>query len=484
MTTRRDFLRKSGLGIAALTLANSHLSAIAAPFGDEYITKRPALGERKFTSKAVEETIKRVKQKIKDPKLAWMFENCFPNTLDTTVNFKMIDGKPDTFVITGDIHAMWLRDSTAQVWPYLPLAKDDNQLKLMIAGLVNRQTGCVLLDPYANAFNDGPGNSEWLSDTTEMKPELHERKWEIDSLCYTVRLAYNYWKTTGDASVFTEKWKKAAALILQTFKEQQRKENSGPYRFLRKTERQLDTLSNEGWGNPVNPVGLIVSSFRPSDDASMFGFLIPSNLFALVSLKQLAEISTTVYNDKSFASQCDSLAAEVDEAIKKYAIKEHLHYGKIYAFEVDGFGNELYTDDANVPSLLALPYLDCISRNDPVYVNTRKFVWSSDNPYFFKGKAAEGIGGPHIGYDMIWPMSIILKAMTSDDDSEIKQCIRTLRNTDAGTGFMHESFHKDKPEKFTRTWFAWVNTLFGELVLKLEKENKIDLLNDLVYLQK
>jgi meiotically up-regulated gene 157 (Mug157) protein len=479
MTTRRDFLRKGGLGIAALTLTKGYLSAMGAPYSDEYTTNRPAPDARKFTSKAVEETIQRVKQKIKDPKLAWMFENCFPNTLDTTVNFKLIDGKPDTFVITGDIHAMWLRDSTAQVWPYLPLAKEDDRLKLMIAGLVNRQTECVLIDPYANAFNDGPGNSEWLSDNTAMKPELHERKWEIDSLCYTVRLAYNYWKTIGDTSIFTEKWKNAATLILQTFKEQQRKENNGPYRFLRKTEKQLDTLSNEGWGNPVNPVGLIVSSFRPSDDASTFGFLIPSNLFAVVSLKQIAEISTTVYNDKSFADQCNSLANEVDDAIKKYAIKEHLHYGKIYAFEVDGFGNKLYTDDANVPSLLALPYLDCIAQNDPVYLNTRKFVWSNNNPYFFKGNAAEGIGGPHIGYDMIWHMSIILKAMTSADDSEIRQCIKTLRDTDADTGFMHESFHKDNPKKFTREWFAWVNTLFGELILKLEKENKIHLLNDL-----
>jgi meiotically up-regulated gene 157 (Mug157) protein len=466
MTTRRNFLIKSGLGIAALIQTNGYFSAMAAP-ADKYVTKRPAAGERKFTSIAVENTIKRVKQKIKDPKLAWMFENCFPNTLDTTVNFKMIDGKPDTFVITGDIHAMWLRDSTAQVWPYLPLTKDDEPLRLMIAGLINRQTKCVLIDPYANAFNDGPGNSEWLSDSTDMKPELHERKWEIDSLCYTVRLAYNYWKTTGDKSVFTDDWKKAAGLILQTFKEQQRKENNGKYKFLRKTEQPFDTLSNKGWGNRVNPVGLIVSSFRPSDDASMFGFLIPSNLFAVVSLKQIAEISTTIYNDKNFTSQCENLAKEVDDAIKKYAIKDHLHYGKIYAFEVDGFGNELFADDANVPSLLALPYLDCVSQDDAVYANTRKFVWSENNPYFFKGKAAEGIGGPHVGYDMVWHMSIIMKAMTSNDDAEIKQCIQILRDTDAGTGFMHESFHKDDPENFTRTWFAWVNTLFGELILKV-----------------
>jgi meiotically up-regulated gene 157 (Mug157) protein len=442
-----------------------------------YASKRPAVSERHFTSKAVEETIVRVKKQIKDPKLAWMFENCFPNTLDTTVNFRMRNGRPDTFVYTGDIHAMWLRDSSAQVWPYIPLCKDDRQLGQLIAGVIHRQTQCVLIDPYANAFNDGAGNSEWLSDMTEMKPELHERKWEIDSLCYTVRLAWHYWKTTGDTTVFSSEWRQAVSLIVKTFKEQQRKDGTGPYRFQRRTERQLDTLSNNGWGNPVKPCGLIVSSFRPSDDATTYGFLIPSNLFAVVSLRQLAEISQTVTKDNAFAQTCTALANEVQTAIDRYAVAEHLHYGRIYAFEIDGFGNRLLMDDANVPSLLALPYLGCVAAGDAVYLNTRKFVWSADNPYFFSGKAGEGIGGPHIGYDMIWHMSIILKAMTAANDAEIGDCIRMLRNTDADSGLLHESFHKDHPENFTRSEFAWVNTLFGELIVKLEKEGKISLVN-------
>ena len=471
MTTRRNFIKTGGMGLAALAAGSCVFNAKA-----NYMCMRPEPSKRHFTSKAVEETIARVKKQIDDPKLAWMFENCFPNTLDTTVNFRIQDGRPDTFVYTGDIHAMWLRDSTAQVWPYLPLCKDDEPLQQLIAGVINRQTKCVLFDPYANAFNDGPAQSEWLSDFTEMKPELHERKWEIDSLCYTIRLAYHYWKTTGDTSVFSDEWKKAATLIIQTFKEQQRKNAPGPYKFQRKTERQLDTLSNNGWGNPVKPVGMIVSSFRPSDDATTFGFLIPSNLFAVVSLKQLAEISRTVTKDVAFEKICTDLADEVQTAINQYAITDHLHYGKLYAFEADGFGNRLLMDDANIPSLLALPYLGCLDANDPVYQNTRRFVWSDDNPYFFRGEAGEGIGGPHIGYDMVWPMSIIMKAMTSNYDAEIKTCIRILRDTDADTGFMHESFHKDDPANFTRTWFAWVNTLFGELILKLEKEDKMSLL--------
>jgi meiotically up-regulated gene 157 (Mug157) protein len=312
-----------------------------------------------------------------------------------------------------------------------------------------------------------------------MKPELHERKWEIDSLCYTVRLAYHYWKISGDASVFSPDWQKAAAWIVETFKQQQRKEGLGPYRFERVTERQTDTMSNDGKGNPAKPVGLIFSAFRPSDDATIYGYLIPSNLFAVTSLKQLAEISEKVTGDKTFAKTCSDLAQEVQSAIEQYAVSEHLNYGKIYAFEADGFGNQLFMDDANIPSLLGLPYLGGVNLNDPVYQNTRKFVLSADNPYFYKGKAAEGIGGPHIGFDMIWPMSLIMRAMTSQNDAEIKYCIRTLRDTDANTGFMHESFHKDNPEKFTRVWFAWANTLFGELILKLINDGKVGLLNNL-----
>ena len=473
MTTRRNFILNSGLTVAGLAIAGSGNLLASSLSGVSYVSKRPATEKRNFTSAAVEKVIQQTKARLKDPKLAWMFENCFPNTLDTTVRFKTKNGKPDTFVITGDIDAMWLRDSAAQVWPYLPLANEDTKLKALLAGVINRQTQCVLIDPYANSFNEGPTGSEWKTDQTDMKPELHERKWEIDSLCYTVRLAYHYWKTTSDTTVFDADWQKAAKLIYKTFIEQQRKDNLGPYSFLRKTDRQLDTVSNGGWGQPLKPVGLINSSFRPSDDATTYGFLIPSNLFAVTSLRQLAEISTKVANDKTFAGQCTALAKEVEAAIQKYAIVNHPKYGKVYAFEVDGFGNTALMDDANVPSLLGLPYLGCVDKNDPIYQNTRKLVWSTDNPYFFKGKAGEGIGGPHVGYNMVWPMSRIMLAMTSNSDTEIAGCLKTLVATDADTGFMHETFHKDDPKNFTRSWFAWANTLFGELVLKLVREGKI-----------
>lgn len=460
---RRKFIQSSTFASLGLFLNNEI-------FANQFPVVRTAKGKRNFESSAIEETIELMKVKIKDTELAWLFENCLPNTLDTTVNFKINDGKPDTFVITGDIHAMWLRDSTAQVTPYLSLINKDEKLKQLIAGVINRQTECILIDPYANAFNDGVGKSEWLSDHTEMKPELHERKWELDSLCYTIRLAYNYWKISKDVSVFDENWLKAAHSIIATCKEQQRKTGRGKYTFGRTTSWSTDTVPGNGYGNNTKPNGLIHSVFRPSDDATIYPYLIPSNLFAVVSFRQMAEILTKIYKNAVFAKECTDLANEVEAAIKKNAIINHPKFGKIYAMEVDGYGNCLFQDDANVPNLMSLPYLGAVKTDDLVYQNTRKFILSDSNPYFFKGKAAEGVGSPHTLVNQIWHLSIIMRAMTSNNDQEILQQLLFLKNTHANTGFMHESFDKDDASKFTRKWFAWANTLFGELILKIEKE--------------
>ena len=467
MLTRRNFIKINGVATAGIGLGLTpkwYSSSMPA-----FESHRPKLADRKFTSKSVEAIIQKVKADIKDPEVAWLFENCYPNTLDTTVNYSEKDGKPDTFVITGDIFAMWMRDSSAQVWPYLPLIKEDPALKKLVQGVLSRQAKCVIIDPYANAFNEGPTGSEWDTDVTDMKPDLHERKWEIDSLCYPVRLAYNYWKISGDTSFFDENWQKAGKIILDTFKVQQRKNGHGPYHFQRKTETASDTAPNKGYGNPVKPVGLICSIFRPSDDATIYPFLIPSNYFAVTSLKQMAEMYSTIGHDATTAASCRALAAEVEAALKKYAVATHPIYGKILAFEVDGYGNQLLMDDSNVPSLLALPYLDSLPVTDPLYQNTRRFVLSSSNPYFFKGKAAEGIGGPHVGINYIWPMAIIMRGLTSTNKEEITKCLHMLKTTHAGTGFMHEGFHKDDANDFTRKWFAWANTLFGELIIKVQK---------------
>ena len=466
---RRSFIINNTVALAGLTFIPAK-GLYSSVYTVDFTSNRPKPADRTFTSEAVEKTITIIKKKIADPELAWMFENCFPNTLDTTVDYEVIDGQDDTFIITGDIDAMWLRDSTAQVWPYMPLITQDEKLRKMIRGLVNRQAKCVLKDPYANAFyKDLSKESEWKSDKPAPIPGVHERKWEIDSLCYVVRLAHGYYETCGDTSIFTAEWDRAMRLLVNTLETEQQKEGPSPYYHIRRTSAMIDSPVF-GNGRPVKPVGLISSMFRPSDDATLFPFLIPSNIFAVISLKQLAYIYSTVLRDNAFAAKCNALAKEVDLAIQKYAIAEHLHYGKIYAYEVDGFGNKVFMDDANVPSLISLAYLGVHHPDDPVYKNTRDYILSDDHPWFLRGKVAEGMGSPHTGKEMIWPMGIILRALTSTSDDEIRFCLNLLKATHAGTGFMHEGVNKDDPEKFSRSWFAWANTLFGELILKIQNE--------------
>jgi meiotically up-regulated gene 157 (Mug157) protein len=468
--SRREILKNAALGAAALATTRLRTADGAEPF----VSRRPPPAKRKFTSCAVEETIARIKTRIGDPELAWMFENCYPNTLDTSVEICTATGQLDTFIITGDIDAMWLRDSACQVWPYVPLAKSDGDLRRLLHGLIGRQARCILLDPYANAFLPNPADKKALSwavaDLTEMRPGVAERKWEVDSLCYCIRLAHGYWKATGDAAPFDKEWSEAMRRVVATFREQQRKNGPGPYHFQRRAESPTDTQALGGFGNPARPVGMIYSMFRPSDDACLYSFYVPSNLFAVLTLRQLGEMASEVLRDEKLAVECKALANEVGAALAKYGRMKEQSGKEFWAFEVDGYGNQLFMDDANIPGLLGLPYLGCCDAKDPVYQRTRRRALSANNPYFFRGTAAEGIGGPHEGLNMIWPMALIVQAMTSDSDAEIRQCLHWLKTTHAGTGFMHESFEKDNPAKFTREWFAWANTLFGELILKLNEE--------------
>jgi len=468
--TRRELLRGSG-ALCLVTAMRPH-AAFALP-STPTLSRRPPLGQRRFTSTAVERAIQRTSKLIADPQLAAIFQNCLPNTLDTTVTVGTFNGKPDTFVVTGDIDAMWLRDSSAQVMPYVALCKDDKPLASLIEGVIRRQARQILLDPYANAFLRNPTDPplSWsVHDQTDMRPGIGERKWEIDSLCHPTRLAHAYWRTTGDTSPFDDTWHQAAWQILRTFQQQQRKSDHGPYHFQRPSPIPTDTLMLSGYGNPIRPNGLICSMFRPSDDACTYSFFIPANLFAVVTLRRLSEMAHAIFSDSDLAAQCQQLATEVDHAIQRHGIVTHPTHGRIYAYEIDGFGNTLCMDDANAPSLLSLPYLDSIDLKDPLYQSTRRFTLSPDNPYFFQGSAAEGIGGPHIGLGYIWPMSIIVRALTSTSDQETALCLRWLRDTTGNTLFMHEAFQKDNPTDFTRSWFAWANTLFGELILKLAAE--------------
>ncbi len=469
--TRRALVLQLGkllTGAGALSLAHSPL--LAQPYLSVE-SKRPLPHDRKFRSDAVESYIDSISRLIPDPVLAELFANCFPNTLDTTVQPGTFEGKPDTAVLTGDIAAMWLRDSSAQVWPYLQLAPKARLLRDLLEGVIRRQVRCLLIDPYANCFMadlNAPPLEGSRKDRTEMKQGVGERKYELDSLCYPIRLAHGYWRNTGDTTPFDSAWKLAMQNALATMRVQQQKDGQGPYRFQRAAANPTDTLVN-GIGNPLKPVGLIASAFRPSDDACIFPFLVPANLFAVTSLRQLAAMSNAILHDVRMANDASDLADEVAAALGQHAVVPTAG-GTIWAYEVDGFGGHVLMDDANAPSLLSLPYLES-SPDSALYARTRSFVWSEQNPWFFHGRAGEGTGGPHIGRDSIWPMSQILYALTSDSTREISHTIQMLKASAAATGFMHESYNRNDSANFTRAWFAWANTLFGELIARTAQQH-------------
>jgi len=467
---------RSGLSCDRRTVLGGVVAFAASPAARSHAAiplrgMRPLPAARKFVSPAVERRLQAVSRMIADPELAWLFENCWPNSLDTAVESSGGDGGPDAFVATGDIPAMWLRDSSAQLWSYLGVARDDPQLCLLMRGLIARHARCVLIDPYANAFSRDlavKAPLPWAAnDQTEMKPGVAERKWEVDSLAHVLRFACGYWRATGDATPFGPVWWQAMQAVVDTFRTQQRMTAPGPYRFLRNSDSPIDTLAGDGWGAPTRKIGLIHTMFRPSDDACAYPFNIPANFLAAHSLGELAGMARAIGGKAEFADTCDALAGQITRALVRHGTVTGSAGIPVLAYEIDGFGNALCMDDANIPGLLSLPYLGCVASDDPLWQATRAQILSSDNPYFYRGRVAEGIGGPHVGPGMIWPMGIVMRAMTSRDDGEIVQCLAALKRSSNGSGFMHESFDADDAGRFTRPWFAWVNGLFGELILYL-----------------
>ncbi len=429
-------------------------------------SQRPEIDKRCFSSPVIEQIIQEISAKIKDPALAALFVNCFPNTLDTTVTLASDEeGRPDTFVVTGDIDAMWLRDSTNQVWPYLKFINADPQLQRLIQGVINRQVRCVLSDPYANAFNREPHPSDWVSDLTEMTDDLHERKYELDSLCAVLRLSAGYYEISSDLSCFDSRWNEAMRLIVATIRrEQGGSEEAKAYHFQRVSPSPTETLAGGGYGQPARRCGLSKSPFRPSDDAALLPFLVPANAMAVVSLRRLAALWIELGQAED-AAGAQTLADQIEQGIQTQAVITHPRHGEMLAYEVDGFGSYYCMDDANVPSLLSLSYLGYCRPDDPLYLRTRQFVLSDSNPYYAAGKAGRGVGSPHTGQGTIWPMAVMMQALTSQSEDEIRECLTMLKETDAGTGFMHESIWKDDAFRYSRSWFAWANTLFGEMIL-------------------
>lgn len=411
----------------------------------------------------IEIFLKELREQAKDcPKLMDLFVNCYTNTLNTTV--KRMENNM-IHVITGDIPAMWLRDSAAQLRPYIFLAKENEEIRELIAGLVRRQFMCITIDEYANAFNEAPNGACWEKDDPNQNPWVWERKFEVDSLCYPLQLAYLLWKNTGCVTQFEGAFQEGVEKILEVFTTEQYHEEKSEYRFNRNNGYYRDTLSRDGKGALVKSgTGLIWSGFRPSDDACTYGYLIPSNMFAVVALGYLEEMEREIFHNEELAEKAKVLKEEVQEAIETIGKTFTEEFGMVYAYETDGFGMYNLMDDANVPSLLAMSYLGYEGDRE-VSANTRRFLLSEANPFYFKGCKAAGIGSPHTPSNYIWHIAMAVQGLTSASKEEKLEILETMAATTGGKGVMHEGFCCEDDSKFTRAWFSWANAMYAELFL-------------------
>ena len=408
---------------------------------------------------AITKSLQNLEGKVSDTrfKLAQgAVQRLFSNTLT-----RATDGS--IFVITGDIPAMWLRDSTWQVRPLLASAKDPEVAQL-IADVSKRQIEYVLIDPYANAFNPAPNGNCWHKDFPDQSPWVFERKFELDSLAAVLDLAIRLYLESGFTNHLTERFNEAVLVILDLL---EREQNHDPntYRFKRQDVRDFDYLSNDGVGSPVFYTGMVWSGFRPSDDACKFGYLIPANAHMAKVLAQLAELPQEAFSDQTSKDRALKLSNEINSGIEKFGLVE-IAGKQIFAYECDGLGNYLLQDDANIPSLLSLPYLGVCEESDPIYLATRNFVLSDQNPYFYRGQVLTGLGSQHTPENQIWPLGIAMQGITSVSAAEIETCLQYLENSHAGTNQMHESVGKDDPSIFTRAWFSWADMTFYHLLLK------------------
>lgn len=396
------------------------------------------------------------------PKLAQLYRNCYPNTLETAAEF---DEDGTVFVLTGDIPAMWLRDSTAEVSHYCPLAAESEELRAILRGVIRRQRQYIEADPYTNAFKKTPDDYHPFDDYPRTQKIVWERKYEIDSLCYPLRLTYLYWKATGDASVLDASFLQSLRTTVGVWETEQHHAERSPYRFSRAHTKAKDTLPNGGIGNPVAYTGMTWSGFRPSDDSCRYGYLVASNMFAAVVLGYAQALLAAAFPaETALSARVKKLRDEILAGIARYAVVDTPDFGKVYACEVDGMGRYFLFDDANVPSLLSAPYLGFCSADDPIYQNTRRFILSKANPYYYEGAFARGVGSPHTPAGYIWHIALSMQGLTAQDPEEIRAILHMLETTDGGTGFMHEGFDANDPDCFTRSWFSWSCALFSELV--------------------
>ncbi|KAJ2159337.1 hypothetical protein GGF46_003084 [Coemansia sp. RSA 552] len=449
---------------------------------------RPPPGCRTFRSEAVEQAIQDITAAIGDPDWKQLFTNIFPNTLDTTVAWHSggngTSKAPYTFLVTGDITAQWIRDSSNQVLPYLPYASDDNGLRLLIEGLVNMQAEELLEYPFGNAFQ--PPRRSGLEPTengiaknTNVQPpydtdQVFEAKFELDSFASFLQISTAFWRATNTHGFVTSpSWSTAVSRVFQVIRKLQvptysatHQLNPSVVRYTRMTDSATETQFARGRGNPAKYTGMVRSLFRPSDDATILPFLVPANAFLSVELDRLSVMLATLDTLPELAEEAQELSQQIRNGVLEYGTIDHPRHGRIFVYETDGYGSSLVMDDANGPSLLSLPYLGFVNTSDPVYQNTRRMVLSADNnPWYFEGPQAAGVGSPHTGFMRVWPMAVAMRGLTSNSRSEVAECLDQLKSTTAGLGLMHESVSVVEPEEYTRSWFAWCNSLTSQFVV-------------------
>ena len=422
------------------------------------------MNEERFADLRV--CVESFKEKLPNQKLKEMFDKTFFNTLYTTTFF---EDEGSVFIITGDIPAMWLRDSSAQVMQYLFFAKECPSVQGLIKGLLKKQFTYILIDPYANAFNRQANGNGHVLDVDKQSPWVWERKFELDSLCYPLWLLIRYYEKTGDAECLDSLFLQAFDKIIEVFLTEQNHAEKSTYYHQRV---HCDQNYWCGRGTPVSKCGLVWSGYRPSDDKCTYGYYIPGNMFIVSVLTKLAPIFVENLGDFARAKICQDLAAKIQEGLEKLAIVER-NGKRIYALETDGLGNYNLIDDANIPNLLAMPYYEYPYIDKEVYKNTRALMLSFENPYYFEGKVLKGIGSPHTPKDLVWPLSLIIRVLTSSDKAEIQENVAMLINSTGGTGYIHEGVDKDDDTIYSRPWFAWANSLFSYMLLELFFENYI-----------
>lgn len=443
--------------------------------------QRPSYNCRTFISSSVEKMLKEVSKDILDTDTARIFENAYPNTLDTTIKWHQRAPNPLTFIVTGDINAEWLRDSYRQLSVYIPLCSKEEALRDLILGAIALQAQYVIESPFCNAFQPPrtsdlrappPSNAEdnvW----PPVNPEVvFECKFEIDSLAAFLGLSREYYQATKDKSFVTPEWRSALARILYvvetmslpTYNETTSEVLAPAYTFQRNTDLGTETIPLKGWGYPVRYTGMVRSWFRPSDDATIYQFFVPGNAEMAVELE-----AVKTYVDSWLSGRASEAATEIRKGIMEHAIFEHPKYGRVFAYEVDGYGGRNFMDDANLPSLLSLPDLGFCSADDEVYKNTRRMVLDpSSNPFYYRGPYFEGIGGPHAGIRAAWPMSRIVAIRTTNSLDEIRSHLRAVVNSTRGLGLIHETVNVDTND-FSRPWFSWANSEFAKTIINLKE---------------